>query len=110
MRLADKSKLTLRYGRDFLIAGAVYNLWFSIQSLMLDSFVPIGYSLLLKLLVMSALFALDKKRRAKDTTVYYYINLGLSTRSMSAIILIIDYLSFVVLLLGAYLLWLPTHS
>lgn len=77
---------------------------------MLESFVPIGYSLLIKLLVMSVVFVLDRKRRAKDPTVYYYINLGLSTGKMSAIILIIDYLGFIVLLLGAYLLWLPTHS
>lgn len=110
MRQTDINKLTLRYGRDILIAGAVYNLWFSIRSLMLDSFVPIGYSLLIKLLVMSVIFVFDKKHRAKDPTVYFYINLGLSTRNMSAIILIIDYLGFIVLLLGAYLLWLPTHS
>lgn len=109
LQFRDKIKLSLRYGSNVLIVGGVYNVWYSFRGFLLDNFVSIWNSLLLKIVVMFVVFYFDKKRRTKDT-VYFYINLGLSPRRMSISVLMIDFLSFLVLFISAYLAWIPLHS
>lgn len=97
MTLKEKIYLTWSYGKVQFLVGVVYNIMCAqllansfFYSIFVDAFI-------LKAVVYATTFYLVKQCRNRDV-VFFYINLGLSTRKMQLTILLIDFLTLALIL------------
>lgn len=97
MRIRDHISLTWRYGKVVFLVGAVYNLVCALlqrgdfsYSFLVDAFI-------LKVPLTAITVYMVKQFRERDA-VFFYINLGLSSRKMLTRIILADYLAFAILM------------
>lgn len=97
MTLRDRISLTWRYGKGIFLIGAVYNLvcagfqsgGFS-YAFMVDSFI-------IKSVLTAITLYLVKQFRDRDA-IFFYINLGLSSRKLTVSVILVDFLALALLM------------
>lgn len=103
MTFRDRISLTWRYGRVQLLVGTVYNLVCA-QLLLVDfSYSFVVYAFILKCFLTAFMVYVIRQFRDRDA-VYFYINLGLSTRRLQATLILADFLLLAVLLTSILLI------
>ena len=97
MTLRDRISLTWRYGKGIFLIGAVYNLVCAIvqsggfsYTFMVDSFI-------IKSVLTAITLYLVKQFRDRDA-IFFYINLGLSSRKLTVSVILVDFLSLALLM------------
>lgn len=97
MTLRDRISLTWRYGKGIFLIGAVYNLVCAIvqsggfsYTFMVDSFI-------IKSVLTAITLYLVKQFRDRDA-IFFYINLGLSSRKLTVSVILVDFLALALLM------------
>ena len=97
MTLRDRISLTWRFGKAQLLIGAMYNLvcmYFLLSGISYAFFVD---CFIVKVVITALVMYLAGKFRDRDA-IFFYINLGLSSRKLQISVVLADFLALAILL------------
>ena len=103
MKLQDRIYLTWKYGKTQFLVGGVYNLFCTILLWNGFSYTFFVQAFILKAVLYAITLYLAKLFRDRDS-IFFYINLGLSSRKLQLSVLLIDFLALAILLTAVLLL------
>lgn len=104
MTLHDRISLTWRYGKAQLLIGAVYNLVCMNYLLRGISYTFFVDCFIVKALVTAITMYLASKIRNRDA-IFFYINLGLSSRKLQISVILADFLALAIMLTSVLVIY-----